>query len=270
MIVLGIESATELAGAAVADVGGVRASAWATGRRRHAEVLTPAIVHVVDQAGLSLPSLDAVAVDVGPGLFTGLRVGVATAKGLSQALDVGVLGVTSLEVLAHAAWDAGVGLPVCSVVDARRGELFAACYAPAQDPSAAPEVLEPPGRCRPEELAALLAARAGPDAPFLAVGDGAIAHRTLLAALPGVAVSGSSLAYPPPGAVAALGAARLHAGATLLSPDDVVPCYLREADARIGWAMRSRPPARELGGGSPASESSEEVAGRPVRSRGVR
>ena len=74
------------------------------------------------------------AVDLGPGLFTGLRVGVATAKGLAQGLGIGMVGVTSLEVLARAAFDTGWEGPVVAAVDARRGEVFAARY--DRDPAA--------------------------------------------------------------------------------------------------------------------------------------
>ena len=98
MILLGIESATELVGVAVAGRRR-RGRARATGGRGHAESLAPAIDQVcAGRGGPGRPR--GVAVDVGPGLFTGLRVGVATAKGLAQGLGIGVVGVTSLEVLA--------------------------------------------------------------------------------------------------------------------------------------------------------------------------
>ena len=82
-------------------------------------------------SGCTIAEVDRIAVDIGPGLFTGLRVGVATAKALAQALGIGVLGVSSLDVLAAAAaepFGPGAGARVVSVVDARRGEVFAASY----------------------------------------------------------------------------------------------------------------------------------------------
>ncbi len=69
--------------------------------RRHAEILTPAIAFVCEQAGIDLQEVGVVAVDVGPGLFTGLRVGIATAKALAQALRVPMIGLSSLDLLAH-------------------------------------------------------------------------------------------------------------------------------------------------------------------------
>ena len=118
MIVLGIESATDSVGAAVGD-GEVLGAAFAvTGRRRHAENLAPAISEVLARSGIGLERVEAIAVDVGPGLFTGLRVGVATAKGLAQGLGIGVLPLTSLEILAAAAFESGWQGTVVPVVDA--------------------------------------------------------------------------------------------------------------------------------------------------------
>ncbi|HEX3946932.1 MAG TPA: tRNA (adenosine(37)-N6)-threonylcarbamoyltransferase complex dimerization subunit type 1 TsaB, partial [Acidimicrobiales bacterium] len=177
MIVLGIETATELVGVALADPDGPRAAVWATGRRRHAESLAPAIAHVLDQAGLTLQQVDAVAVDLGPGLFTGLRVGVATAKGLAQGMGLGLLGLASTEVLAAAAYRTGHRGPVIAVVDGRRSEVFAARYASDGDGVAFTEV-SAPSRYTPEALAAELSAAiraGGPEGGWLAVGDGA--HR---------------------------------------------------------------------------------------------
>lgn len=235
MIVLGVESATELAGVAVGDADGVRAAAWTAGRR-HGETLAPAVGHVLASAELSLAEVDVVAVDVGPGLFTGLRVGVATAKGLAQGLGVGVLGLSSLEVLAGAAFEAGWVGQVAAVVDARRGEVFAARYGPAPsgEPAGAgrPEVLVPPARYAPEALAAELAVPAA--TPLLAVGDGARRYAALLP----VRVAGAALAAPPPGVLVAMATARLAAGDEPVGPAAVEPVYLREADARINWVQR--------------------------------
>ena len=127
-MVLAVESATELAGVALADEAGVLATATVSRGRRHAESIAPAIDFVCRRAGVGLSSLDAVGVDVGPGLFTGLRVGVGTAKALAFALERPLVAVGSLDVLAHAVGASGVapGTLVVPVVDARRGEVFVA------------------------------------------------------------------------------------------------------------------------------------------------
>lgn len=244
MILLGIESATELVGVAVADDDGARAAVWATGRRRHGEALAPAITHVLEQAEVALEDVGVVAVDLGPGLFTGLRVGVATAKGLAQGLGIGIVGVTSVEVLARAAFDAGWGGSVVAVVDARRSEVFAARYRPA--PGGRPGAMEetaPPARYSPEGLAAELAtgSATGPatgDGPVLAVGDGARRYAGELSGVAGLTIAGPSLAGPPPGVLVALAAERLAAGAVPETPATVRPTYLRDADVRINWVQR--------------------------------
>ena len=240
MILLAIETATELVGVAVADDSGPRAAVWATGRRRHTESLSPAIVHVCEQAGVGLGDLDAVVVDTGPGLFTGLRVGVATAKALAQGLGRPIVALSSLEVLAHGAYDAGVTGQVLSVVDARRGEVFVGPYGPP-DRTGRPVALHPPDLLTPEVLADRLALD-GP--PVLVVGDGARRYAERWAGLARVTVAGPSLAGPPPASLAALGAGHLAAGGRAVPPADVHPVYLRDADARINWVTRQPPEPR--------------------------
>jgi tRNA threonylcarbamoyladenosine biosynthesis protein TsaB len=242
VIVLGIESATELVGAAVGDGNGGRAVLSVVGRRRHAETLAPVITEVMQQVGIGLGQLDAIALDVGPGLFTGLRVGVATAKGLAQALGVGVLALSSLEILAAAAFDSGWLGTVVPIVDARRGEVFAAHYGRGLGPAHMVE-LSPPGRHLPERV--LLDVAPAGAGPVLACGDGVLRYRELLEVSERLAIAGGALGAPDPSALVALGVARIDAGAPMLSATDVRPMYLREADARINWAQRDPVVARE-------------------------
>jgi len=251
VIVLGIESATELVGVAVADDDGPRAAVWATGRRRHAEALAPAIAQVLEQAEVELGDIGAVAVDLGPGLFTGLRVGVATAKGLGQGLGLGVVGLTSLAVLARAAADAGVLGPLAAVVDARRGEVFCARYLLGADRAgegappvvrevAAPRVLAPGALA--DELAGWSDAHLDPGPGVVAVGDGARRYAPVLGVVPGLRVAGPSLGAPPPAIVAAMAREHLAAGGTATAAAEVRPIYLREADVRINWVARDPAP----------------------------
>lgn len=236
MTLLAIETAAELVGVALHDEAGPRAAVWVRGGRRHAESLAPAIAHVMDQTGTALADVEVVAVDVGPGLFTGIRVGVATAQGLAQGLGIGVLGCTSVAVLAHAAYGGGWPGPVVAVVDARRGEVFAAAYASPGDE------VRPPGRYAPDRLVPLVegvAAEAG--APVLVVGNGAGRYAEHLgpAVAAGTAVrGGAALLDPSPAALAGLAAGRIAAGQSPVPPGQVRPVYLREPDARINWAQR--------------------------------
>lgn len=222
-MLLGIETAAERVGVALADGTGPRAGTWLDGGRRHAEVLAPAIAFVLDQAGATLADVRTVAVDVGPGLFTGIRAGVATAQGLAQGLGVGVVEVTSLAVLARSAFDAGWPGAVAAVVDGRRGEVFSARF-----DNGGSEV-EPPRRFRPEELAAALAG----DPEVLVVGGGALRYP---GAFDGLRVA--RIDQPSPRALVTLAADRLAGGAAAVPPGAVRPLYLREPDARINWTQR--------------------------------
>jgi tRNA threonylcarbamoyladenosine biosynthesis protein TsaB len=171
-----------------------------------------------------------VAVDIGPGLFTGLRVGVAAAKGLAQALGIGVVGVTSLDVLTAAAAAGPRRGLVLAAVDARRGELFAVLRELAAD-GAVRDVLGP---ClvTPGGLADELA-RLGSDAVH-AVGDGALRYREVLEAVPGVVVAAAP-AFPPPSTLLSVTLRRLDSGETPVEPGAVAALYMREADARVNF-----------------------------------
>ena len=250
MNVLGIETATELVGVAVA-AGRARSGAWATGRRRHAECLPPTILHVMDQAGIELAELDAIAVDIGPGLFTGLRVGVITAKGLAHGLGVGIVGVGSLTILARAAFDVGHTGVVVPVVDARRGEVFAARYRRGTGPFGLDEI-EAPRVLPPELLAREVATVGTADGPVLLVGDGAMAYASVFGT-GGVSLAGASLAAPPPAMLVSLALEYLEGGGTAEPPERVSPDYLRVVDAKVNWQQRGPGGLRQRSGAAATS-----------------
>jgi len=239
-MVLAVESATELAGVALADEAGVLATATVSRGRHHAESIVPAVDFVCGRAGVALSEVDAVVVDVGPGLFTGLRVGVGSAKAFAFALGRPLVGVGSLEVLAQAVVGAGVpgGTLVVAVVDARRGEVFAARFR-ARAGVAVPDGDEV--RRAPEALADELS---GLDEPVVVAGDGARRYAAVLGAIAGVVVAGEAHDHPSPSVLAALGLARVAGGAGL-DPGAVLPHYMRAADVRINWERRARRVAPE-------------------------
>ena len=235
MLVLGIESASDQCGCALAAENGVIAEARLALPRRHAEALAPQMKFVCEQAGVALSDVEAVAVDHGPGLYTGLRAGLATAKAAAAALGIGVVPVGSLEALAFgAAVDARPGETVLSVLDARRGEVFWAWYRLAAGSPAAPGrlvQLSAPQVGPPDDLLAGLASPGDrASGRTVVVGDGALRYADLLA-VSHVVIAGAELRFPSPGAVALLGRQRALAGQTV-PPEQVEALYLRSPDAK--------------------------------------
>ncbi|HEX4218286.1 MAG TPA: tRNA (adenosine(37)-N6)-threonylcarbamoyltransferase complex dimerization subunit type 1 TsaB [Acidimicrobiales bacterium] len=245
MIVLALESATDLVGAAILGEDAPGPAVTETGGRRHAEALAPALRQVCRDAGVSLGDVDVIAVDVGPGLFTGLRVGVATAKALGQGLGIGVVGIESLDILAAAALSRRPARSPCqvvAVVDARRSEVFAARYRfDGATPSTwdpAHDQASPAARFEPQALVDELG-RSADDGPLVLVGNGVARYRALFDQLPSVEpFPGAPLDAPPPETLARLARLRLQGGLAASDPADILPHYLREADATINWEQR--------------------------------
>lgn len=258
MIVLALESATDLVGAALLGEVPPGPPVTETGGRRHAEALAPAVQQVCRDAGVPLAAVDVVAVDVGPGLFTGLRVGVATAKALGQGLGIGVVGVVSLDILAAAAVTRRPARSPCqvvAVVDARRSEVFAAryrfdgCEPSAWDPARGQA--SPAARFAPQALVDELAGVVE-DGPLVLVGNGVARYQDLFDPLGSVEpLPGPPLLAPPPEILARLARLRLQEGAVATDPVDVLPVYLREADAAINWEQRVPTTALPAPAGNP-------------------
>jgi tRNA threonylcarbamoyladenosine biosynthesis protein TsaB len=223
--ILAIETATSCVACALWADGGPVASLMLVARQRHAEVLMPAIDELCGRAGWSVRDLTAVAVDRGPGLFTGLRVGLATARAIAAARHIPAVGVTSLDVLAHPG-RRRTGL-IAAVVDARRGEVYWALY--GADGTTAQE-LQPPAVATPEALAGQLDGLPG---PVLALGDGASRYAELLTAA-GATIGEGGEMWPSAMAVAELGMRQL-ANSNTSCQSLPEPLYLRQADVRIGW-----------------------------------
>ena len=219
-LLLAIETATPRCSVALGQEGGVLASCSVDGDRRHVEAVAPAIAAIGRAAGVALGDLDGVAVDVGPGLFTGMRVGIASAQALAVALGLRVHPVRSLDVLAHPLRHAG--WPVAAVVDARRGEVFRSLH------RAGVEIL-PPSCLTPTEVVAELAEVGH----CLAVGDGAVRHRAVFDA------AGIEVIPGMPGAESVLELALrgVTGGEPGLDPAQVQAFYLRAPDARPNFAV---------------------------------
>jgi tRNA threonylcarbamoyladenosine biosynthesis protein TsaB len=231
MIILGIDTATPQVGCAIGGHEGVIAAFQSNKGKRHAETLVPAIDFLCRQANIELEEIGAIAVDVGPGLFTGLRVGVATAKAMASALRVPVVGVSSLDLLAFPLrW---TNRRIVSVVDARRGEVFYASY--RQVPGGVQRLTEPMVGT-PEQLCNEIQATGE---ECLAVGDGARRYADELIDLIKVEIADAGLAYPSPSSLVQLAHARALRE-EFVNAWDVQPVYLRKADAEINWVSRER------------------------------
>lgn len=178
----------------------------------HARELMPGVHHVMEQAELGFDRLDGVAVGIGPGTFTGLRIGIATARALATARGLDVTPVSSLAALAEGI-EAELALPL---IDARRGEVFAALFERG-------EPCWPPFAARPEEVSERV--REAGITP-LAAGDGSVRFRSVLEA--------AGIRVEPDGSrshvVRGSHLCRLAARAPAIPPEAVVPHYVRQPD----------------------------------------
>jgi tRNA threonylcarbamoyladenosine biosynthesis protein TsaB len=229
VIVLGFDTATRATAVALAGIGDTpletRDDPPAGSRPRHAAKLMPLIVELLGRAAVRWDEIERIAVGVGPGTFTGLRIGIATARALGRARGIPLVGVSTLESLATGARPEAERLPgvdaVLAVIDARRREVFAAGW----DLAGRPHSLTTPAAHAPGELATLAATGAG----WLAVGDGAVEFRSVLER-PGVWIPADDSDLHR---VSAIHHCRLATGRRTSGPDEVGPEYLRLPDAEI-------------------------------------
>jgi tRNA threonylcarbamoyladenosine biosynthesis protein TsaB len=196
-------------------------------RPRHATRVLELVADVMDRGGVGWDDVDAIAVGVGPGTFTGLRIGVASARALARARGIALTGVSTLQSLAcNTPADASVQRDgsVLAVLDARRGEVFAAGW-PLGRQQGPPTVLSPRA-CSPEALGEAVQAM-GPGA--LAIGDGAVEFREVLERAGALIPDDHSAIHR----VSAINHCRLALSMRGSSPDQVQPEYLRLPDAEI-------------------------------------
>ena len=254
MIVLGIDTATDVVSVAVVDGEVVLAASELRSERRHAEDVTPMIDFVVKRAGLGLNELAAVAVNVGPGLFTGMRVGIASAQALAYALSLPLVGVDGLAAMAAAvpaATASHVDI-VVPTIDARRSEVAWATHRVNSGGAQVRADMTRVDAARVGSIEDLLVAIRERAQNCLFVGDFAYRHRDDIMAALGVqswtvAFGDDSLNWPHAKQVALLAHAQLlrsdaHEHVTrdhISGVPTVAAMYLREADAEINWSQRS-------------------------------
>jgi len=226
MHVLAFDTATDVVSVAVGRNGEPLSAVQLAAGREHAERLVPMIAAVCDGAGVPLDRLAAIAVGTGPGRFTGLRVGVTTAKVMAQALAIPVVGIGSLDLIAYPLRH--TRREVVAIIDARRKEVFWARYRPVHGglARATDDAVDPP-----RDVVAELAADGS---EVLLAGDGAERYRDEFAALDHVELAGPSHAAPSALALLELAHGRLERE-EFVAAHELVPRYLRESDAAINW-----------------------------------
>lgn len=231
MRILGIETATASQSVALMEDQQLLAEAAWSGAGSRGGKLLPMIDSVLREAGVAPSAIEAIAVSVGPGSFTGVRVGLATAKGMVLGTHAVLIGVSTLEALA--AEYARRKAIVCALLDAGRGEVYAGLY---QYTDAELEQLSPEAVLSPEAIAVqVLALTAG---EIHLIGDGVARYRERLE----VAFQGRARvtdegcnAVPRAALVARLAFRQLQkAGGTGLERE-VMPVYLRRAEADMNW-----------------------------------
>ena len=222
MTILFIETATTTCGVGLM-VAGVADTLIVDRNRNHTEFLTDGIQSILSSHGLTTQDLTKVVVDRGPGLYTGLRVGIATAIGLANGLGIDLVGVTSLEMLARGAFDEGVRGDYVGLVDGRRGEVFAEHFLLSDrvEPLADPLVATPAEVI--EQVKGLSSLTLG--------GDGVAKYLEQFQLLSNATLM--PLEIPPLEAGLKLGAEALVDGA-------VVPLYLRDPDAVANFTTREQ------------------------------
>ncbi len=215
-LVLAFDTATPVGSVALVDEAHTLVSRYFDVGLQHSQRLFVEVEEALKVASCTFDQLSAIAVTIGPGSFTGLRLGLSAAKGFCLARDLPLVTVSTLEVLAGRLPFAHC--PVCPMLDARKGEVYTALY---DTGTGRPRLLEAPRALAPQML---MAERA--DIPTLFTGDGALAYRELVAACPQALQAPFPCSRPEAAVLGWLALARLDAGevADLAS---VEPEYLR-------------------------------------------
>ncbi|SFF98774.1 tRNA threonylcarbamoyladenosine biosynthesis protein TsaB [Desulfotomaculum arcticum] len=233
MFILGIEAATPVASVAVAAEGKILAERMVNNQRTHSVNLLPMIRDTLLDCGVNKKDLSGIAVSIGPGSFTGLRIGMSTAKTLAQVLNLKVAGIPTLDVLAYPL--SGLAGLICPVLNARKSELYAALYGWDNGQQVC---LKPAFASGVKQLAELLLSY-NQQVTFL--GDGLTEYQSELNSLMGdlARFAPKCASFPRGAVVAEIGLARFTAG-QCESPMHLLPKYVRKSEAEIKWQERCR------------------------------
>lgn len=224
MVILGIESSAVSASAAVVKDGKLLSEGFLNVGLTHSVTLLPLIKQASELAGLAPEEIDAIAVSNGPGSFTGVRIGVATAKGIAQPTGKKCVPVSTLEAIAYPLSDSDC--IAVSVMDARCNQVYCALFRCANGKMT---------RLTEDDaisLDALCDILKSYNEKIILIGDGAdISYNYLHDNLPHIAVASPLIKYQRASSVAFLAAERLENNANIRTPDELVPSYLRLSQA---------------------------------------
>ena len=220
-VILALDTATPVGSVALCAAEGIVVSRYFDVGLQHSQRLFSEVEAALETADMDVGEIRAVAVAIGPGSFTGLRIGLSAAKGLCLAALKDLVTVSTLEALAARLPFAR--LPICTVLDARKREVYAALYDMA---TGVPVELASPRAIAPAQLA-----RERANAATIFTGDGATVYRDLLAVNSAAQFAPPHCARPDAGTIGWLALSKLEKGQTA-DLDSVEPEYLRSPDAR--------------------------------------
>ncbi len=230
MKILSIETSTMLGGVAIVDeAAGLIAETRLNVKTTHSERLMTAVNNTLSQSEMTMDVIDAFAVAIGPGSFTGLRIGLSTVKGLAYATGKPVVTVPTLEAFA---WNFQYSVyPVCLMLDARRSEVYAAVY--KWENNSFRTVIEPVS-IKPEALLEKL------QGDVLFAGEGALLYREkIIGAMKEKAVFAAlDKMVPSPANVAMLGLIKALRG-EYTEISETVPVYIRRSEAEVKWSEKN-------------------------------
>lgn len=231
MLILGFDTCTEMCTVALGDAAGTLSAVDVRAPRAHLAKLLPLTEQALSMCGRTQADVEAIAVGIGPGSLTGVRIGVTTARALAQGLGVPCVGVPTLDVVAHAF--SGSRATVCIVLDASRGEVYPALY---DCTPATPKRLSEYAVVSPQALCDELIAR---KEPLVVAGDGLVAYGEMLRERVGddaMRVADPGLWYPQAARLVSLARFALETGTG--DYRDVRPIYTRLSDAEEAEAGR--------------------------------
>jgi tRNA threonylcarbamoyladenosine biosynthesis protein TsaB len=232
MYILGIDTSTKTGSVAVISENEVIAQYSLNIEVTHSERLMSTVDRVLKDTGIAMSRIDGFAVAMGPGSFTGLRIGISAVKGLAFATGKPVAAVPTLSAIARNLPYAA--FPVCPMLDARKNEVYAALF---RMDGTAPVML------RPEAVLSLARLADDIDGKTIFTGEAARLYRQQIVGLFGdrALFAPSSANLPSAAAVAEIGLEMIQGGTTA-DPDNLTPLYIRKPEAEVAWAKKKQSP----------------------------